>query len=71
MFAVVAEKRAAIEQKGLSLQSSLAGNWPVVIVDRRRIAFALNAIFDNSIKFTPAGGEIRLSGEIAEHGERE
>ena len=67
VFAVVAEKRAAIEQKGLSLQSSLAGNWPVVIVDRRRIAFALNAIFDNAIKFTPAGGEIRLSGEIAEH----
>ncbi len=66
VFAVVAEKRAAIEQKGLSLQSSLAGNWPVVIVDRRRIAFALNAIFDNAIKFTPEGGEIRLSGEIAE-----
>ena len=67
VFAVVAERRSAIEQKGLSLQSSLAGNWPVVIVDRRRIAFALNAIFDNAIKFTPAGGEIRLSGEIAEH----
>lgn len=67
VFAVVAEKRAAIEQKGLSLQSSLAGNWPVVIVDRRRIAFALNAIFDNAIKFTPAGGEILISGEIAEH----
>ncbi len=37
-----------------------------MIVDRRRIAFALNALFDNAIKFTPQGGEISLSGEVGE-----
>lgn len=63
-LAVIAEKRPALEQKGLTLQSDLAGSWPVVIVDRRRIAFALTALLDNAIKFTPAGGRITLSGEI-------
>ncbi|NOR50691.1 MAG: response regulator [Desulfuromonadales bacterium] len=62
---VLAEKSQAIAQKGLILHSSLAEErWPTVIVDRRRIAFALNALLDNAIKFTPQGGEITLSGEV-------
>lgn len=66
-MSVLAGKRAVADQKGLTLQNRLAGgDWPVVIVDRRRIAFALNALFDNAIKFTPQGGEISLSGEVGE-----
>ena len=61
-----AEKRSALEKKGLTLQSRLAGSWPTIMVDRRRIAFALNALLDNAIKFTPTGGEITLTGEILE-----
>lgn len=65
-MSVLAEKRSLLEQKGLTLQCCLAGNWPTVVVDRRRISFALNALLDNAIKFTPRGGEITLSGEIGE-----
>lgn len=65
-MSVLAGKRAVADQKGLTLQNRLGGDWPVVIVDRRRIAFALNALFDNAIKFTPQGGEISLSGEVGE-----
>jgi signal transduction histidine kinase len=36
-----------------------------VIIDRRRITFAINALLDNAIKFTPPGGVISISGEIA------
>ena len=61
---VLAEKNQVIAQKGLILHSSLSERWPTVIVDRRRIAFALNALLDNAIKFTPQGGEITLSGEV-------
>ena len=64
--AVLAEKRASVQNKGLTLKNNLAGDWPKVIVDRRRIAFALNALYENAIKFTPPGGEIVLSGEISE-----
>ena len=63
-IAVLAEKRQAAEQKGLVLQSRLNSCWPAVIVDRRRIAFALTALIDNAIKFTPRGGQINLSGEV-------
>lgn len=63
---VLSEKHQMIEQKGLILHSALAGRWPTVIVDRLRIAFALHALLDNAIKFTPKGGEITLSGEVGE-----
>ncbi len=65
-LSVIAEKRPALEQKKIVLQSNLTGNWPVVIVDRQRIAFALNAIIDNAIKFCPNGAEISVNGEIEE-----
>lgn len=65
-MSTVAEKRSAIEHKELTLQCRLANSWPTVVIDRRRIAFALNALFDNAIKFTPRGGEITLTGEISE-----
>jgi signal transduction histidine kinase len=66
VMSLLAEKRSALEKKGLTLQSRLAGSWPTIMVDRRRIAFALNALLDNAIKFTPTGGEITLTGEISE-----
>jgi signal transduction histidine kinase len=64
--AILSEKRQVIKQKGLILSSSLSEHWPKVIVDRRRIAFALNALLDNAIKFTPYGGKITLTGEVGE-----
>lgn len=66
-IAVLAGKRAAAEQKGLALRCRLAGSWPTLVIDRRRIAFALNALFDNAIKFTPSGGEVILAGDIGQH----
>jgi signal transduction histidine kinase len=60
-----AEKRVSAERKGLSLHSTLTGSWPEMMVDRRRIAFVLEALIDNAIKFTPSGGMISLSGAIA------
>lgn len=63
---VLREKRASVQNKGQTLQNNLSGDWPKVIVDRRRIAFALNALFENAIKFTPTGGLITLSGEVSE-----
>jgi signal transduction histidine kinase len=65
-IAVLAKERASGEKKGLILQCTLTGSWPVVIVDRRRITFALNALFENAVKFTPPGGKIILSGEVNE-----
>jgi hypothetical protein len=43
----------------------LQGSWPQLALDRRRIAFAISALLDNAIKFTPRGGQVVLSGEIS------
>jgi len=63
---VLAEKRQGAAQKGLSLINALQGAWPRLALDRRRIAFAISALLDNAIKFTPRGGQVVLSGEISE-----
>ena len=63
---VLAEKRQGAAQKGLSLINALQGAWPRLALDRRRIAFAISALLDNAIKFTPRGGQVVLSGEIRE-----
>jgi len=63
---VVTGKHQALEQNKQVLHTKLEGEWPTVIVDRRRIEFALDAILDNAIKFTPPGGEITLSGELGD-----
>ncbi len=64
--AVLTDKKASLKNKGLTIQNTLSGDWPLVTVDRRRIAFALNALLENAIKFTPTGGSITLSGEVGE-----
>lgn len=61
---VLAEKRLPAAEKGLSLISTLQGPWPRLLLDRRRIAFAVSALLDNAIKFTPRGGQVILAGEV-------
>jgi len=60
---VLAEKRQLAAQRGISLISSLQGSWPRLALDRRRMAFAISALLDNAIKFTPRGGQVALAGE--------
>ena len=48
------------EEKGLDLAVEIDGD-PVVTGDRHLLAQALANLLDNAIKYTPAGGSIRLS----------
>lgn len=64
IMAVLAERRPVATQKKLTLVSNLQGGWPGLMLDRRRIAFAIGAVIDNALKFTPSGGQISLSGEV-------
>ena len=60
-LAVVASDR------NITLYNKLAGSWPPLQLDRRRIGFAISALLDNAVKFTPQGGQITLAGEVGEH----
>lgn len=50
--------------KGVTLKTSLEGYFPEMMLDRKRISFALRAILENAIKFTPKGGTITLTGDL-------
>jgi len=62
---VLAEKRRVAEQKQLILESDFSGDWVDIMIDRVRISFAMNALLDNAIKFTPPGGKVIFSGEVS------
>lgn len=63
-ISVIAEKRKLAEQKSHTLLVDFEGEWNEVMIDRLRISFALNALLDNAIKFTPPGGEIKVTGRV-------
>lgn len=50
--------------KGVTLNVSLEGYFPEMMLDRKRISFALRAILENAVKFTPKGGTITLTGDL-------
>jgi signal transduction histidine kinase len=64
--ATLDQYRPAVAEAHLSLDEELAGQPLAVHADPRRLAQALEAPLDNAVKFTPAGGRIRLAiGERA------
>jgi signal transduction histidine kinase len=62
--------RAALEtsadvahERALRLESTVAADLPLVMADRERVLQVLGNLIGNAIKFTPAGGEVRLDVE--------
>ncbi|MBE0598654.1 MAG: response regulator [Desulfuromonadales bacterium] len=62
--AMVIEKRNLAVQKGVCLTDHLEVDCPAIPLDRQRFSFALQALLDNSVKFTPRGGEIEVTATV-------
>mgnify|MGYP001027524459 CR=1 FL=1 len=53
-------------QKGVELKIQVEQNLPLISVDEGRMIQVLKNLVDNSLRYTPAGGTIRLSAETGE-----
>jgi CheY-like chemotaxis protein len=60
---VVEAARPAAASKGVSLQSTLRGTFPLLWADSNRLRQVFDNVIQNAVKFTPAGGEIAVSLE--------
>ncbi len=58
--------RPIVEQKGVSLELSIDHTLPPIKIDEGRMIQVLKNLVDNSLRYTPAGGTIRLSAETGE-----
>lgn len=53
-------------EKDLRLSVNLGKNLPDIAGDRRRLTEVLQNLIDNAIQYTPAGGQIMVSGETTD-----
>lgn len=60
MEEIEADHRAPAQDKEIALHFDLPPKLPVVDGDRDKISMALHNLLGNAIKYTPAGGEVRV-----------
>lgn len=58
----------AAAEDGIALEAEAPPGLPHLLCDERRLRRILRALLDNAVKFTPAGGRVRLSAEAGETG---
>jgi signal transduction histidine kinase len=60
---VVAELEVVRADRRVHLLGTLTGDLPVILADRERVHQVLFNLLDNALRFTPAGGEVRVTAE--------
>jgi signal transduction histidine kinase len=58
---IIEPMRAAFSEKKVSLDVRLADDLPAVLADPAAIGTALSNLLSNALKFTPAGGQVRVA----------
>jgi len=58
--------RPGIQKKGLQIETNLSP-LPEIKLEQAQIRFALRALIDNAIKFTPSGGTITITIALNQH----
>ena len=53
-------------QKGVALELDISADLPQIHVDEGRMVQVLKNLVENALRYTPAGGRIRLSADLSE-----
>jgi len=64
LFSVVEEMRPSFVDRGVSLMLDLPGDIPQVLADRLRLEIVFTNLLSNGLKFTPPGGEVKISAHL-------
>ncbi len=59
---------AALEEREQTLTVEGLGDLPTIIADSRRLKQVFSHLIQNAIKFTPDGGQIRITGRLLDEG---
>lgn len=59
----ITEMIPLIEAKNISLETKVDENLPSLLIDRERILQVLRNLIGNALKFTPEGGQVRVSAQ--------
>jgi two-component system sensor histidine kinase GlrK len=65
---VMMEMVPLVEAKKIDLNSKIEEKLPLVKIDRERILQVLRNLVGNAVKFTPNGGQVRISARPADRG---
>ncbi|MBN3033450.1 MAG: response regulator [Candidatus Saganbacteria bacterium] len=61
MDEVLGAVRIMAESRGLNITLELAGNLPTIVADEIKLKRVIANLVGNSVKFTPKGGEVKVS----------
>lgn len=62
------ELRPLVDSKKIKLEKALNEGLPMIKIDSERILQTLRNIIGNAVKFTPQGGQVKISARAADHG---
>jgi NtrC-family two-component system sensor histidine kinase KinB len=63
LLQVTEKHRAAFVDRGVELKLESVGDIPPVLADPSRISLVFDNLLHNALKFTPRGGQVRLSAQ--------
>ncbi len=58
---IIENHKEQTSQKNLSVSLNVAPHLPQILIDVRRLGFAIQILFENSIIYTPKGGNIKIT----------
>jgi NtrC-family two-component system sensor histidine kinase KinB len=58
---VTDKARTAFMDRGLNLKVEVSGDVPMVLADPRRIPLVFDNLLNNALKYTPIGGEVKIT----------